>query len=165
MFVYWLMVQETGTRGGKEEEEWAGGANSTTSESERMHQPDHVLPGVRNGACSDLPLGLMRLPYRTFLHQYRNFPRNSQSWHSNYPIRLHYSNQSILLPYHEQFPYWHTQMDLVNTTIWDQYLGCGIMLYPLASLATSMLFFNDTRSVHRLPHACMTHGYAHCRTR
>ena len=48
------MVQETGTRGGKEEEEGAGGANSTTSGGEHMHQPDHVLPGTRNGACHDL---------------------------------------------------------------------------------------------------------------
>ena len=31
--------------------------------------------------------------------------------------------------------------------------------------AASMPFFNNTRNVHRLPHACMMHGCTHCRTR
>ena len=55
------MVQETKTRGGKEEER-AGGANSTTSGGEHMHQPDHVLPGTRNGVLSDLPLRTVVAP-------------------------------------------------------------------------------------------------------
>ena len=31
-----------------------------------MHQPDHVLPGTRNGAFSDLPLGLNALTIQNF---------------------------------------------------------------------------------------------------
>ena len=52
---------------------------STRSRSPRYTERCFIRSTTQNGGCSDLPLGLMRLPYRTFLHQYRNFPRNSQS--------------------------------------------------------------------------------------
>ena len=52
---------------------------STRSRSPRYTERCLLRSITQNGACSDLPLGLMRLPYRPFLHQYRNFPPNSQS--------------------------------------------------------------------------------------
>ena len=46
---------------------------STRSRSPRYTERCLLRSITQNGACSDVPLGLMRLPYRTFLHQYRNF--------------------------------------------------------------------------------------------
>ena len=52
---------------------------TTRSRSPWYTERCFIRSTTQNGGCSDLPLGLMRLPYRTFLHQYKNFPRNSQS--------------------------------------------------------------------------------------